>query len=146
MDGLLAWSPGYTLEAMEQLIILKAYSHFRNNKTATANSLGISIRTLDSKLEKYEDDARKQVERDAIERTAREDFLKRSRGIQQSINASDEEKEKQRASVFPGTTAGVRLESASQPSAQHAVPVSESKEVQKVLQPIHSSGGARRTR
>jgi ribonucleotide reductase alpha subunit len=48
------WSPGVTLEQMEKEVIVKAYRFFRNNKTATASSLGISVKTLDNKLERYE--------------------------------------------------------------------------------------------
>ena len=47
------WQPGMSLEDIEKIAILKAFDFFRGNKTQTANSLGIAIRTLDSKLEKY---------------------------------------------------------------------------------------------
>lgn len=47
------WQPGMSLEDVERDAILKAFEFFRGNKTQTANSLGIAIRTLDSKLDKY---------------------------------------------------------------------------------------------
>lgn len=47
------WSPGVTLEQIEKQVILKAFSFFDCNKTRTADALGIAVRTLDAKLEKY---------------------------------------------------------------------------------------------
>jgi hypothetical protein len=47
------WQPGVTLEEIEKQVILKAFSCFQGNKTQTARSLGIAVRTLDSKLEQY---------------------------------------------------------------------------------------------
>lgn len=47
------WSPGYTMDMVEEEVIRKALRHFRGNKTQTASALGISIRTIDNKLEKY---------------------------------------------------------------------------------------------
>lgn len=48
------WQPGYTLEQMERDVILKAYRFYGNNKTKTAESLGIAVRTIDNKLAAYE--------------------------------------------------------------------------------------------
>lgn len=45
----LIWYPSLTLAEAEKSIIKKAMRHFRNNKTQTARSLGIAIRTLDYK-------------------------------------------------------------------------------------------------
>ena len=47
------WQPGKTLESIEREVIQQAFRFYQGNKTATANSLGIAIRTLDAKLEKY---------------------------------------------------------------------------------------------
>lgn len=44
------------LEAVEQQIIEYTLRYFSGNKTKTAQSLGISIRTIDNKLEKYADE------------------------------------------------------------------------------------------
>lgn len=49
----LIWQPGMTLEDVEKRVILRAFSYFKENKTQTARSLNISVRTLDSKLAKY---------------------------------------------------------------------------------------------
>ena len=47
------WQPGLTLEQVEKEVILQAMRFYHNNKTQTARSLGIAIRTLDHKLERY---------------------------------------------------------------------------------------------
>lgn len=47
------WQPGVTLDQVEKEVILKALSFYHGNKTVTARALGIAIRTLDNKLEKY---------------------------------------------------------------------------------------------
>jgi len=47
------WYPGMSLEDSEKIIIQRALQYFSWNKTKTAQSLGIAIRTLDNKLEKY---------------------------------------------------------------------------------------------
>lgn len=51
---MISYQPGVTLEQIEKEIILQAIRFYGGNKTRTAQSLGISIRTLDSKLAKYE--------------------------------------------------------------------------------------------
>lgn len=53
---MVVWQMGMTLEDTEKLIVLQAYRLFENNKTRTANALGICIRTLDARLEKYDKD------------------------------------------------------------------------------------------
>jgi len=47
------WQPGMTIEFMEREAVLKAWRFYGHNKTQTANALGIAIRTLDAKLQKY---------------------------------------------------------------------------------------------
>ncbi len=49
----MSWQPGNTLEDVEKDAILKAFQYHNGNKTHTAKSLGISIRTLDAKIERY---------------------------------------------------------------------------------------------
>ncbi len=41
------------LDEMEKLIILSRFNEMRGNKTHTAKSLGIGLRTLQRKLKKY---------------------------------------------------------------------------------------------
>lgn len=47
------WTPSMTLEDVEKEVIKEAFAFHRQNKTQTSIALGISIRTLDSKLAKY---------------------------------------------------------------------------------------------
>ena len=47
------WAPGRTLDDMEKETVLEALKFYQGNKTKTASSLGISIRGLDGKLERY---------------------------------------------------------------------------------------------
>ena len=81
MNGLIAWSPGVTLDNVEKQVIEKAYAHYRGNKTVTAASLGIAIRTLDNKLERYVEEAK--IEKELLEqdRKDREAQLIRARGF-----------------------------------------------------------------
>ncbi len=48
------WTPGRTLADIEKEVILHAHKFYGYNKTKTAQSLGIAIRTLDAKLAQYE--------------------------------------------------------------------------------------------
>ena len=49
----LFWQPGMKLSDVERIVIEEAYRFYGRNKTATANALGIAIRTLDSRFEQY---------------------------------------------------------------------------------------------
>lgn len=65
------WQPGKKLEDIEREVILAAMKFFYNNKTRAAESLGISIRTIDNKMEKYGlSGATKTEERKVITRRA----------------------------------------------------------------------------
>ena len=48
-----SWKPGRTLDEIERNVILEALKHFSGNRTHTAKSLGISLRTLRNKLAEY---------------------------------------------------------------------------------------------
>ena len=50
------WSPGRTLDQIEKNVILDALKYHQGNRTHTAKSLGISIRTLRNKLADYRRD------------------------------------------------------------------------------------------
>lgn len=47
------WKPGRTLNDIERTVILEALDYHMGNRTHTAKSLGISIRTLRNKLAEY---------------------------------------------------------------------------------------------
>ena len=146
MDNMILWSPGVTLEEIEKQVILKAFRFYRGNKTTTANALGIAIRTLDNKLEKYENDGAAQKERDNEIRERELAFGIRQRGFQQGPNESAEDREASRRSVLPSSDARLSMEPAPHVSAQQPVPVSKPHEVQKVLstKDAQSSAGRRR--
>lgn len=55
------WQPGMTIDDVEKLVILKALKWFGNNKKVTAQALGIALRTLDYKLERYNGNLRNEA-------------------------------------------------------------------------------------
>lgn len=129
------WSPGQSLEYIEQVSIQECFKFYRENKTATAQCLGISIRTLDAKLEKYEEDAKSRRATEEHHRKQREDFLRRSRATAPQFQVG---------SSIPqpdGLTQGVLLESAFKNSTQSEMPMLERPEVQEVL-PVKAPGGS----
>jgi hypothetical protein len=74
------WSPGVTIEQLERQAIFMAFKHFHFNKTATANSLGISIRTLDNKFDKYAKEDKAANEADIERKKNADHWLAKSRG------------------------------------------------------------------
>lgn len=138
MDATVYWSPGMSLDVLEQLVIQKAFKHYHGNKTATANSLGIAIRTLDAKLEKFEMDEIDKEAQHATRRSDRELQLARSRGF-----------------VSPGITqayaaaqaeAGVRVQSVANAATEQPMPVPERQEIQEVLPKSASGNHSRKPR
>ncbi len=129
MTETIHWSPGITLDAVEKMVILKAYYFFKCNKTATSSSLGISIRTLDTKLEKYEYEAQQEKERLENERRKREEHLARARGhVPDNVGI-----------IYSSQIQGInpasrpRMEPIVNTPKESTMPVLERKEVQKVL-------------
>jgi len=53
VQDLYVWKPGATLEDIERNVIINALDFHKGNRTHTAKSLGISIRTLRNKLAEY---------------------------------------------------------------------------------------------
>lgn len=143
MDDIIMWSPGVSLDEVEKQVILKAFRHFRGNKTVTAQALGISIRTLESRFEKYEADKKGQDERDAVDRIRREKHAIRSRygNLPPPDQASDSEEDAE--SAGNSSTAGVRMEPASGTPTQQSVPVSQRPQVQSVLPKPVAAGHSR---
>jgi two-component system, response regulator FlrC len=52
-EEMTGWTPGRTLDDIERRVILDALHYHKGNRTHTARSLGISIRTLRNKLSDY---------------------------------------------------------------------------------------------
>lgn len=116
------WTPGQTLEDVEEIVIKKAFIHFNKNKTATARALGISLRTLDNKFEKYADDDRKRKETDERDAKERREWKDRAKGIPPRSEESQN-----------STNAGNGVESTKESSSQSSLPLQKSEEVQDVL-------------
>jgi len=103
----MTWSPGVTIEDLEKEAVIKAFRFYNQNKTHTANSLGIAIRTLDSKLEQY---GIIKTEETTVPTTAGTD----------KTNEQNDDKAETRLSIQP----------AIENTKEHALPMSEQKEVQ----------------
>ncbi len=54
---------GMTIEEMERQMLLRTLAHFDNDKTRTAEALGISLKTIYNKLSRYQSEDRKQTQR-----------------------------------------------------------------------------------
>ncbi len=52
--NIVTWQPGMSLEQLEKQTILAALRFYRSNQSATAQSLGITVKTLYNKLQQYE--------------------------------------------------------------------------------------------
>lgn len=145
----LNWQPGMSLEVVEKHVILQAFRFYRGNKTMTSNALGIAIRTLDSKLEKYAADDVVIRKADDERRKDAEAFGLRQRGIRPahprgSIDGVTVQNQ-DRTNGF-ATDQGVRMESIANAPAQSSVPMQERKEVQGLPSKQIAKGDSRRTR
>lgn len=146
MNGMINWSPGVTLEQIEQQVILRAYEHFRRNKTQTSISLGIAIRTLDSKLERYEKEEQERTAADARRRTENEAFLARARGHHPSIAIDNSLRESDGPASQHASSAANGAEPAPLAAAKEPLSMPQRKEVQAVLPDQASRDGVRRAR
>lgn len=129
MDTSVLYTPGMSLDQLEKLAILRCYHFNQNNKTATAGSLGISIRTLDNKLARYKEDE------DVYERS-REDRAERSRRLLQEARgfAPVQEEASPTKDVKTSESSYISAESAeNQYKPQSELPVHEREEIQDVL-------------
>lgn len=152
------WVPGITLDEMEKACILAAFRFYRGNKSQTAYSLKISVRTLEHKLEKYEADKLREDQQLELERAKHKEQLARMRGpeltrrfcvgasggIDREGNAEDSEKSSQGiAEKGNGSSAGVHVEPTDEVEPQSAMPLPEPKKVQAVLSRQASSSSQR---
>lgn len=153
------WVPGITLDEMEKNCILAAFRFYRSNKTHTAQALGIAIRTLETKLEKYEADSKRETQRIVDERTRQREINERMRGpeltrrfqlgggdqIRTSVDEDGDEADHEASAEFTengnGAGSGERVEPTLEAGTESPMPVPKRKEVQGVLQrqaPSHS--------
>lgn len=145
MNDHILWSPGLTLEAIEKMVILKALTHFRYNKTVTAQALGIAIRTLDNKLDKYDHDKKVEEQRDADTKRKREDFAIRERGNPPN-NLGIPFSPAFSPTVMQESVTRTRMESFANSSPKHEMSLQEQSEVQAVLPSKTSGNGKHRGR
>lgn len=140
------WVPGMTLDEMEKHCILAAFRFYRENKTQTSIALGISVRTLDTKLEKYTLEAQRHADFEAEDRIKRADLLDRMRGKQiteqygvgHSINQDPfmaRAPARAQAVVQNGSSAGtgIHAQPTTEIRSELPLPVSQRQEVQSVL-------------
>lgn len=140
------WVPGMTLEEMEKQCILKAFQWCRNNKTQCAGMLGIAIRTLENKLEKYQKDGGDYDEQKLARQKVREYELGRARGkliteyngvgSGYQISKNLPPPVESTATVLSNgveTQGGPRMEPTTNPSAKQSVPLLKQEEIQSVL-------------
>jgi hypothetical protein len=150
-EGMIFWTPGITLENVEEQVIKAAFKFYHSNKTATANALKISIRTLDSKLEKYEHDAKLRSIAADQQRARDRDYLERARGPKQinGFATSTPQKDEQiggGATDMHGAAAGLCLEPTKEAAPEQQVPVPIKQEVQKVLPQQPAARSSQRAR
>lgn len=161
----IVWSPGVTLKEIEKQVIHAAYRYFKQNKTQTAQALGISIRTLDNKFSEYKTEEGKQEDAEAKRTESREEFARRARAYhgdptpdELAKRRADQRARNEALGISEGnrgpakaiqetqdfsdgftTEAGVPVEPAAQLSQEQPLPVSERQEVQAM--PSKSSPG-----
>lgn len=111
------WSPGMSLETLEQLVITVAYKFYRENKTVTAAALGISARTMTNKLEQYQAREQQRLENERIRKKADQEFLDRCRGKVPKVQVEQ----------------NAHVESTAKDSSQLAVSMPKREEIQSVL-------------
>lgn len=143
---MITWQPGMSLEFLEKMAIQEAMKFFQNNKTSTARALGIAIRTLDTKLEKYAVEEKEFEVLNERDRKQREEFMRRCRGASASGTAEAQNGPAGIQNSSNAANAGLHVESAAQASPQQSVSMHQRKEVQSVLPstPSHSGKGGRR--
>ena len=129
------WSPGMKLEFLEKQVIEQAMRFYQGRKVVVAEVLGITTRTLDNKLNKYEEENKAgERERELTkqrEQTER-DYQRNGRPGSTPTGKSS------------NTSEGVRVEPAAKVTPQHFVSVSKREEVQEVLCESSPEGGIRK--
>ena len=116
---------GMKIDELKKQATLFAYRAYGNNKTATANSLGISVRTLDKWLEEFKAEDTKATESENERAKRNTDFLARCRGQHPSQKAQlqGNTPHSVQATAGPGNQPPAKV------PAQQAVSVSKRKEV-----------------
>jgi hypothetical protein len=77
----LLWTPGCTLELLEEMAVRQALQYCQGNKTAAASALGIAVRTLDNKLEIYAEKDRRMKAVESERAKQQKEFSERCKGV-----------------------------------------------------------------
>lgn len=159
----LSWTPGITLDQLERQAIEQAFKFYHANKSQTARSLGIAIRTLETKLEKYAADDERTTHANDAQRAQRDEHLRRARGIhteQSTLDAANGAASGSGRDVRSGepyypekaktggnsAAAGVRMEPVANAAEKQSVPVSVGQKVQGVLPAQAAASHSRKAR
>jgi len=86
---MIIWSPGMSLEDIEEQIIEKAYNHYNKNVETTSNSLKISMEKLQEKIKKFADKQQEVNHTLEMEKKKYEDYLRRARGQTQAQESNN---------------------------------------------------------
>jgi len=81
---MIVWSPGMSLESVEERVIQAAISFYKDEKRA-ADSLKLSPKDFEKKIKKYQNECKKVEELKELERQKHNDFVLRSRGMNNTI-------------------------------------------------------------
>lgn len=145
MNTTIIWSPGMTLETVEELVIRMALMFYHGNKTMTAAALNVSLRTIDNKLEKYDHDDKQRKDRDHADKLARVEYLKRARGLvgadPQIPNADGVIPAQKNSPNVPSPRTGLYVEPAREAAKKLGLSVPEPAQVQSVLPKQAARGG-----
>lgn len=143
----IVWHPGMTLEDMEQAVIVRALKTY-GNKAVTAQRLGIAVRTLDARLEKYAADEKARKAKADEQRERDLQFLDKCRNGRDSRFASrvpSPPAETKAAPVSPEAEAGDGAQPSSESPPQQPVSLPQRQEVQGMPPAKAAAGGQRRT-
>jgi len=124
---MITWSPGTTIASAEREVIQQAYKFYRGNKTATANALDISVRTLDNKLEQYANDERIAANRAAERAANRTGLLSEQRGGKREAHTG------RPVENYSSSSSGVFMEPTPAIGAEPSMSMPERSQVQEVL-------------
>lgn len=82
---MIIWSPGMSLEDMQEKVIRSALHYFNYDIETTARNLKISLEVFNKKILKYEEKEKKLKELKEEEKRKNEEFDLKSRGIKTEI-------------------------------------------------------------
>lgn len=85
------WQPGMTLYSVEKEAIQSAMKYFLGSKTAVAEALGISVKTLYNKLDVYEQESKAMGIADAALASQRAKDLENARSLTNGIHGLQSE-------------------------------------------------------